>query len=342
MAPAGRTGEGPDPAGLPRRAFDFIFGNLRDKVFALLAAFTIYVYVSQETSTSSGVLQVPVEVVPPAGVMYTILKPGPQVRLELVGPAREMDRVLAAARQVVRVKLEVAGTGEREVPLASSDFRLDPGNTPVSAGISVRYRPGYESILVLLQEAQEGWLPVDVVHDGDLAEGTRVRSMGSQPSHVRLRAPRDFFRNPGRVPTVLIPLARRGAGDYTVPVALDRTPGGRAVQLDGADEVMVHLAIEPVPARRALTGVPVYLLQRPDLPYRFRLSVETTCDVVVEGPQLLVAGVDAARLKALVDPEREWGPEPVPQDLSPFHVEGLPAGVQWVEASEVSVKAEPR
>jgi YbbR domain-containing protein len=190
----------------------------------------------EPVTTASRPVQINTVAVAPAGFTVTDQKVSPET-VEVSGPQSLVEQTDA-----VWVDLNLTGVKvslERDFVLTARDKDGRP--------VDVRIQPNTAKVSVTITRTEwQVTFPVNPSISGDVAAGYRVAAVEADPPFVNVRGPVDVLQSISTLTTDTIPVDN-AQSDVQRNVKL-RLPTGASV--DGSDEVVVSVRIEPAPGQR--------------------------------------------------------------------------------------------
>jgi YbbR domain-containing protein len=285
--------------------------NWRLKLAAVALAVLLWVVLSADQITSQW-LPVPVEVqVRDPGYELTDGPIPDQVDVRFSGPRQRLWELAVDRPSLV---LRVADVGDNQVfILEPSMVRIPSGLTGVAAQ---DVRPS--SIRLAFARIETRDVPVALqVSRGPREAHVLADTLRVQPSRIRVTGPAQRVGAIDVVNTRPLDLSREDSV-FTRSVALDTT-GLSGLQLS-TSEVQVSGRVDPL-AGRVITGVPVVAPGGASV-------VPNEVQVHLHGPESVVQGLNAARLRVSIPPDAIPAQIPFTGVVLPVRAESVPAGIE--------------
>lgn len=248
------------------------------------------------TPTERTMERVPVRLTVVPSSLAVIKEEVREVTLRLSGPAPLM-REIDASSLVVEVSLEGAeapsrGTEVTTVFLRRENIRQSvPGGSPAPLPREVELlevRP--RSIPLTIDRIGTRTLPVEAVREGSPAEDFEVSQITVVPDRVAVRGPESILKELKAVetaPVVLTGLKERLRRTVRLVETVDVGPF-KGVRIEPSQPfVDVVIAVTERRVEKALTGLPVHVLVRPEVAHNIRIEIDrrTVGPVTFVGPR---------------------------------------------------------
>lgn len=250
------------------------------KIFALMIAIALSIYVNSEGNRSVVTLVVPVEITNlPEGRM--IIQPSTaQAEVRVRGPSYLLSRLYSNAPSF-RVDLP-DGVGNR----FSSQLKAEALDLPVAVEV-ISIDPG--QVEFILDTRVERTLPVNVPTAGHLPEGMKLDAVQVVPATIDLTGPESELKELATIDTVALDLNGL-SGNLTRELEL-KLPG-KYIQIS-QKRVSVTAQVSVQNTERRFTGIPVEM--RSNLETNYSVT-PARVEVEVSGPPALIAELHADSL----------------------------------------------
>lgn len=308
------------------RAPNVLVLNWRLKLSALGLSVFLWALVQNEPPNQETFSAVPVhvEVADTAWALAGLASPA-TVELRLGGPYRQINRL---ARDGTSVRIPITQVSSADTVVQLRREWVDLGGRP---GVRVE-SISPSSVRLTFEPAIARLVPVSARLRGRMSDDlSLVSSVNLNPRRVRVRGPESVVNAMDSV--VLEPFdLSEVSGSRIFTVGVDTV--GLGVVSVTPDQVALGFRVDER-VERVLPGLPVHAV--PETGGTAVVAEPSVVDVRIEGARMLVSSLDPSRLRVSVAPELLVGIRPGEQRRVPIEIEGVPALLVAVPATEVVV-----